>query len=131
MNVNPRISRVNDLEVYKMSFDASMKLFELSKHFPKEEKYALTDQMRRSSRSVCANLAEAWQKRMYKAAFIAKLSDCVAEASETQTWLEFAVKCEYLEPEVGREIYKTYGFICGKIIRMMTAPTNWLLPTPT
>ena len=86
-----------DLVVYQKAFEAAMKIFKLSKKFPVEERYSLTDQIRRSSRSVCANLAEAWRKRRYKAAFIAKLSDCEAEASETQVWIKFAVKCEYLD----------------------------------
>ena len=86
-----------DLEVYRMAFDAAMTIFQLSKKFPVEERYSLTDQIRRSSRSVCANLAEAWRKRRYEAAFVAKLNECEAEAAETQTWLKFAVKCDYLE----------------------------------
>ncbi len=85
-----------DLKVYQMAFDAAMKIFELSKKFPVEERYSLTDQIRRSSRSVCANMAEAWRKRRYEAAFVAKLNDCESEAAETQTWIEFAVKCNYL-----------------------------------
>src|SRR4051812_29161513 len=89
-----------DLDVYKKAFEAAMQVFELSKKFPKEEVYSLTDQIRRSSRSVCANLAEAWRKRRYEAAFVSKLNDSEAEAAETQTWLEFAVRCEYLTPAV-------------------------------
>ena len=78
---NPKfISSHEDLEVYKIAFDAAMKIFELSKNFPKEEKYSLTDQIRRSSRSVCANLAEAWRRRRYKASFVSKLNDAEAEA---------------------------------------------------
>ncbi len=85
-----------DLAIYQLAFEAAMKIFECSKKFPVEEKYSLTDQIRRSSRSVCANLAEAWRKSRYRAAFVAKLSDCEAEAAETQVWLKFAVKCNYL-----------------------------------
>ena len=115
-----------DLVVYQMAFEAAMKIFKLSKTFPVEERYSLTDQIRRSSRSVCANLAEAWRKRRYEAAllvrvplrvdrargrtaFIAKLSDCEAEAAETQVWLKFAVKCQYLDVEQGRELYGIYN----------------------
>lgn len=94
-----------DLEVYQMAFDAAMKIFELSKKFPVEERYSLTDQIRRSSRSVCANLTEAWRKRRYKAAFLAKLNECEAETAETQVWIKFAVKCNYLDVELAREIY--------------------------
>lgn len=116
-----------DLVVYQKAFDAAMKIFDLSKRFPVEEKYSLTDQIRRSSRSVCANLAEAWRKRRYKAAFVAKLSDSEAEAAETQVWLKFAVKCQYLTPEQGREIYGTYHQILGGLVKMITHPEDWLL----
>jgi four helix bundle protein len=118
-----------DLEVYQMAFEAAMRIFELSKEFPTEERYSLIDQIRRSSRSVCANLAEAWRKRRYEAAFIAKLNDCEAEAAETQTWLEFAVKCNYLEIEAGRKLYQTYNQILGKLVRMIANPSPWLMPT--
>ncbi|MEH1976409.1 MAG: four helix bundle protein [Nostoc sp.] len=100
------IKNHQDLKVYQMAFDAAMKIFELSKKFPVEERYSLTDQIRRSSRSVCANLAEAWRKRRYEAAFVAKLNDSEAEAAETQTWIEFAVKCNYLDVELGRELQR-------------------------
>lgn len=80
-----RIRSHAELEVYRLAFQAAMEIFELSKAFPVEERYSLTDQIRRSSRSVCANVAEAWRKRRYHAAFIAKLSDSEAEAAETQT----------------------------------------------
>ena len=99
------ISNHEDLEVYKIAFDAAMEIFELSKNFPKEEKYSLTDQIRRSSRSVCANLAEAWRRRRYKGSFLSKLNDAEAEAAETQVWLKFAVKCQYLDLDKGRELY--------------------------
>lgn len=88
-----------ELEVYRKAFDAAMQVFELTKGFPREERYSLTDQIRRSSRSVCANLAEAWRKRRYEGAFVLKLNDSEAEAAETQVWLEFAVKSNYLEAE--------------------------------
>jgi four helix bundle protein len=119
-----------DVEVYQVAFEATMQIFEASKRFPVEERYSLTDQMRRSSRSVCANLAEAWRKRRYKAAFIAKLSDAEAEAAETQTWIEFAVKCHYLEPEVGRDIYRTYDQILGQIVNLIKNSASWILPSP-
>ena len=118
-----------DLRVYQMSFDAAMRIFELSKKFPVEERYSLTDQIRRSSRSVCANLAEAWRKRRYIAAFIAKLNDCESEAAETQTWIEFAVKCEYLTVETGRELYTTYNQIIGSFVNMIRNPQPWLIDT--
>ncbi len=116
-----------DLEVYNIAFDAAMSIFDLSKKFPGEEKYALTDQIRRSSRSVCANLAEAWRKRRYRAAFIAKLNDVEAEAAETQVWLKFAVKCGHLELDPGRELYRTYNKILGTIVKMINDPDNWII----
>jgi four helix bundle protein len=116
-----------ELEVYQMAFEAAMKIFELSKKFPVEERYSLTDQIRRSSRSVCANLAEAWRKRRYEAAFIAKLNDCESEAAETQTWLKFAVKCDYLDAEIAREIYLTYNRILGILVTIINNPSPWLI----
>ena len=94
-----KIENHTDLLVYQKAFEAAMKIFELSKSFPKEETYSLTDQIRRSSRSVCANLAEGWRKRRYEAMFISKLADAEGQAAETQVWLEFAVKCRYLKRE--------------------------------
>ena len=88
-----------DLEVYRMGFEAAMRIFELSKEFPVEERYSLTDQMRRSSRSVCGNIAEAFRKRKYPKSFVSKLSDAEGEAAETQTWLEFAFQCGYINQE--------------------------------
>ena len=88
-----RIRSVRDLIVYQKAFDSAMKIFEITKKFPKEEMYSLTDQIRRSSRSVCTNIAEGWRKRRYKAVFINKLTDAEQEAAETQTWLEFALRC--------------------------------------
>jgi four helix bundle protein len=101
-----KIREHTELEVYKKAFDAAMLIFEMSKKFPKEETYSLTDQIRRSSRSVCANVAEAWRKRRYKAAFISKLSDAEREAAETQVWIEFAMKCCYLKPDQDVSLYK-------------------------
>ncbi|MFH1876201.1 MAG: four helix bundle protein [Candidatus Omnitrophota bacterium] len=93
-----------DLEVYQHAFEIAMEIYEISKKFPVEEKYSLTDQIRRSSRSVCANIAEGWRKRKYMAMFINKLSDSAQEAAETQVWLEFALACKY----IGKEIFDTF-----------------------
>jgi four helix bundle protein len=117
-----------DLEVYKLAFGAAMQVFHLSKAFPKTETYSLTDQMRRSSRSVCANLAEAWRRRRYEAAFVSKLNDSEAEAAETQTWIEFAVECEYVDPKSARELYKMYNQILGKLVTIISRPEPWLMP---
>jgi four helix bundle protein len=110
-----------------MAFDGAMSIFEASKRFPREETYSLTDQIRRSSRSVCGNIAEAWRKRRYEAAFVSKLNDAESEAAETQTWIQFAVKCEYWRPEMARELYRTYDRVIGKLVRMIVNPRPWLL----
>jgi four helix bundle protein len=118
-----------ELDVYELGFEAAMQIFELTKGFPVEERYSLTDQIRRSSRSICANLAEAWRKRRYEGAFLIKLSDAEAEAAETQTWLEFAVQGEYLDAETGRALYQTYNHILGKLVNMINNPSPWLIPS--
>lgn len=131
MTERPRIQDHQELEVYRMAFEAAMRIFEVSKGFPKEERYSLTDQIRRSSRSVCANLAEAWRKRRYEGAFLAKLSDAEAEADETQTWLDFAVKCSYLDTDTRAELCQAYDYILGKLVNMIRDPSSWLIHTGT
>jgi four helix bundle protein len=116
-----------ELEVYKLAFQAAMKIFALTKQFPRQETYSLTDQIRRSSRSVCSNIAEAWRKRRYEAAFVSKLNDAESEAAETQTWLRFAVECGYLTPELGAELHQTYDYIIGKLVNMIINPGPWIL----
>ena len=95
-----------------------MRIFRLTKGFPVEERYSLTDQMRRSSRSVCSNLAEAWRKRRYKAVFVNKLSDSMQEAEETQTWLEFSLACGYIDQPTFDELFQEYENILGKLNNM-------------
>src|SRR5712692_42183 len=90
------ISSYKELRVYQKAMNAAMRIFELTKHFPIEERYSLTDQIRRASRSVCANIGEAWRKRRYQAHFVSKLSDAEAEAEETRVWIEFASRCRYV-----------------------------------
>lgn len=123
------IERVEDLEVYRTAFRSSMEIFEQSKEWPKVERYALTDQIRRSSRAVCANLSEAWRKRRYPKHFVSKLSDADAEASETRTWLRFARSCEYLDSEEFEPLDDRYDRICGGLVQMMDAPEKWCGPT--
>jgi four helix bundle protein len=122
-----KIREHTELEVYQKGFDAAMSIFEMSKKFPKEETYSLTDQIRRSSRSVCANLAEAWRKRRYKAAFIAKLSDAESEAAETQVWLEFATQCSYLQRDRASDLYQAYDEILRMFVAMINKPQSWLI----
>src|SRR5215210_567489 len=114
--MSKKIMNHTDLDVCQQAFDMAMQIFQLSKSFPKEETYSLTDQIRRSSRSVCANLAEAWRKRRYEKAFISKLSDSESEAAETQVWLEFAVKCAYMPREDARPLYQTYHAVLGTLV---------------
>jgi four helix bundle protein len=106
-----------------------MQIFKASQKFPREETYSLTDQIRRASRSVCANLAEAWRRRRYQAAFISKLCDCEGEAAETQTWLEFAVKCEYFSRDAAVTLFKEYDSILAKLVGMINHPESWVLPS--
>lgn len=122
-----KIRNHRDLEVYAKAFDAAMELYRLSKTFPKDEMYSLTDQMRRASRSVCANLAEAWRKRRYEAHFISKLSDSETEAAETQVWIEFAVASEYLDRIQARKLYKTYDEVIGTLVGMINHPETWVI----
>jgi len=113
-----RISSVRELDVYKVAFDTAMEIFEVSKSFPKEERYSLTDQVRKSSRSVCTNLSEGWRKRRYKAVFINKLSDAAQEAAETQTWLEFALACRYIDRNVFERLDEKYEHVFAMLITM-------------
>jgi four helix bundle protein len=127
--VSGKITRHQDLEVYKKAFTAAMEIFELSKNFPKEETYSLTDQIRRSSRSVCANIAEAWRKRRYEAAFVSKLNDAEGEAAETQTWLEFSVRSGYLERETTIRLFKQYDEVVAMLLSMGNNPKSWVVPS--
>src|SRR2546425_3697745 len=122
-----KITRHQNLDVYKRSFQAAMQIFEVSKQFPKEETYSLTDQIRRSSRSVCANLAEAWRKRRYEAAFISKVSDSESEAAETQVWVEFAVKCGYMSRDDAVPLYQAYDSVLCTLVGMINHPETWVI----
>ncbi len=121
------IRHFRELDVYQLAIGSAMRIFELSKRFPTEEKYSLTDQIRRSSRSVCSNIAEAWRKRRYPNAFVSKLSDADAEAAETQVWLELAIKCGYLDSTLADELEAAYDHILGKLVNMMTHPEQWTI----
>ncbi len=116
-----------ELDVYRLAFEAAMHIFQLSKKFPREETYSLMDQIRRSSRSVCSNIAEAWRKRRYEAAFVSKLNDAEAESAETQVWIRFSMECGYLSKELGEEFYQKYNQIIGKLVNMIIKPDPWLL----
>ena len=124
----PRIESYKDLRVYQAAMDATMEIFELTRSFPKEERYSLTDQIRRSSRSVCANIGEAWRKRRYEAHFVSKLSDAETEAEETRIWLDIAVRCKYVTEDEVAELYSAYDRILGQLVQMISKPDQWKLP---
>ena len=104
------------MDAYKLSFDSAMKIFELSKLFPKEEKYSLTDQIRRSSRSICANIAEAFRARRYEKSFVSKLTISECEAAETQVWLDFAFSCGYISKETPDNLFDKYDHIIAMLV---------------
>ena len=113
------------LTVYQKAFKLSMEVFQVSKNFPKEERYALIDQMRRSSRSVCANLAEAYRKRKYPAHFVSKLTDCDMENSETRVWLDFALECNYLDETLHAKLYSDTEEIGKLLFHMINYPEKY------
>jgi len=120
-----------DWDIFKQAYQSSMQVFRLTKTFPLEERYSLTDQVRRSSRGVCANLAEAWRRRRYEGMFLMRLNDAEAEAAETQTWLAFAVSCEYVSREEVADLVSVYDTIIGTIVNITRNPSPWLLPDTT
>ncbi|OFX50011.1 MAG: four helix bundle protein [Bacteroidetes bacterium GWA2_30_7] len=115
------------LDVYKLSVESSMEIFELTKLYPKEEIYSLTDQIRRSSRSVSGQISEGWRRRKYKAAFINKLNEAEGEAAETQVWLEYSVKCNYISREIGESLHLKYDNIIAKLVNMGNNSDKWVL----
>lgn len=122
-----RINHHRELRVYQNAMEAAMRVYELTKTFPVEERYSMTDQMRRSSRSVCANLAEAWRKRRYKNAFVAKLSDAESEACETQVWVEFAQRCGYFNDEITQQLDEAYDQVIGQLVKMIQEADKWTI----
>lgn len=116
---------VRDLQVYQVAFEMQQFVFQISKKFPREELYSLTDQIRRSSRSVGANISEAWAKRRYPAYFVNKLSDADGEMEETVHWLETAFACKYLSEAQKDELTATCRHIGGMLYKMMANPESW------
>lgn len=125
------IREFKELRVYQQAYEAATQIFEFSKDWPKEETYSLTDQIRRSSRSVCANIAEAWRKRRYENHFVSKLSDADAEVAETRTWFQFGHDCGYLTSQSFHQLDSTYDRICGGLVNMMSDPEPWCGPGTT
>lgn len=122
-----QISSAKDLRVYRLAYELAMRVFDLSKRFPSEEKYALTGQVRRSSRSICLNLREAWAKRRYEAHFVSKLSDCDGENSETDSSLDFARDCGYITPAEHSETTSQCQEIGKMLGAMMKNPAPFLI----
>jgi|SRR5690606_29189821 len=114
-----------DLKVFQEALAASMEIFVISVGFPQEEKCSLTDQLRRSSRSVCANLAEGFRKRRYPKSFRAKLMDCEGEAAETQVWLKYALRCGYIRQQTYQDLHHKYEQILGMLVNMGLQAEKW------
>ena len=127
MAIYQQLKGHRDLKVYQLAYRPAMEIFQGSKGFPKEEKYSLTDQIRRSSRSVAANIAEGFRKRQYPKIFVSKLADADGEATETQVWLDFARDCEYLLPKQHAELIKSYEEV-GKMLGTMMSMPEKLMP---
>ena len=127
-NLGGKIRSFRDLNVYQNALDAAMEIYEISKSFPHEERFSLTDQIRRSSRSVCANIGEAWRKRRYQAAFISKLNDSEGEAAETQVWLDIALRAQLINEDQWRKLNEQYEIILGQLVKMINEPQKWCLP---
>jgi four helix bundle protein len=121
------IVRHDELEVFQFAFRAANRVFVLTKSFPVEERFSLTDQVRKSSRSVCANIAEGWRKRRYKAAFQSSLNIAEAETAETQTWMRFAMECGYVGKDEAEVLINIYDAVIGKLVVMINNPNPWLL----
>ncbi len=122
------IHSYQELQVYQLAFECSAQIFEVSRRFPSEEQALLTRQSLTASRSVCASIAEAWGKRRYRKAFVAKLSDAQAEAAEMQTWVQVAIRCGYLDPERGQELFGHYRTIFAALERLADNATVWIKP---
>jgi four helix bundle protein len=120
-----KIKHFRELDVYQNALKAAMEIFEISKRFPNEERFSLTDQVRRSSRSVCANVSEAWRKRRYAAAFVSKLNDAEGEAAETQVHIEIASLCGYLDGAGFQRLDDIYDKIIGQLVNMAEHPEKW------
>ncbi len=114
-----------ELRVYVAARDAAMRIFEISKRFPSDERLSLTLQLRRSSRSVCANIAEGWQKRRYPASFRSKIVDAAAEADETRAWIDFAERCGFMSHDEAATLTESYRKVLGHLVRMSARPEDW------
>jgi len=114
-----------ELRVYQLAFETALRVFEMSKRFPSDERYSLTDQIRRSSRAICSNIAEAWRKRRYPASFVSKLSDSDSESAETIVWLDFCKAFGFITEQERAELTDHYDHICSQLAIMMAEPEKW------
>ena len=122
-----QINSFKDLIVYQKAFKLAMEIFEITKSFPKEEKYSLTDQIRRSSRSVTSNIAESWAKRRYRKAFTNKLTDSLGEEYETEGWLDYSFSCNYITNDIHTNLIDGYDEVRKMLISMINNPEKWCL----
>lgn len=120
-----QINSFRDLIVYQKAYQASMQIFEITQSFPKEEKYSLTDQIRRSSRSITSNIAESWAKRIYPKSFISKLSDSLSEEYETENWLDYSKDCNYITTETYSKLMSGYNETRKMLISMINNPEKF------
>ncbi len=121
------ILSIKDLRVYNLAYEAAMDVFSLTKDFPMEERFDLTSQIRRSSRSVVSNIIEAWRRRKYPKNFVSKLTDSEAEADETKLWLDFAFDCKYISEEQHSILYDKYDYILSMLVKMMQGKDKWCI----
>lgn len=127
IKIMANIRSFKELRVWQNAIEVAMEIFEITKLFPIEERFSLTDQIRRSSRSVAANITEAWRKRRYPAAFVSKLSDAESEAAETQTWIEIALRCNYLTSEQASYLDKRCEELLSQLVTMISHPEQWTI----
>ena len=120
-----QINSFRDLIVYQKAYQAAMEIFQVTQTFPKEEKYSLTDQIRRSSRSITSNIAEAWSKRIYPKSFVSKLSDSLGEEYETENWLDYSRDCNYITTETYSKLMENYAEIRKMLISMINTPEKF------
>ena len=120
-----KIRTHRDLKVFKLSFESGMEIFKITKSFPKEELYSLTDQIRRSSRSITTNIAEAWAKKIYIKHFVSKLSDSLGEEYETEVWLDYSRDCEYIDMETYEKLMTIYDEVRKMLISMINNPEKF------
>lgn len=129
-NESDGIRCFRDLRVYRLAFQTAETVFEVTEDWPRCERYAMTDQIRRSSRSVCANIGEAWYKRRYPRAFVSKLNDAGSEASETLVWLDFATAFGYLRADDAQHLQNDLEYVIGGLTKMAEHPEKWcVVPT--